>query len=361
MDGEIDMTVRRKIALVVYSLGMGGAEKVVSDLSFQFAKQHDVTLILFDGSRRYYPYAGQLIDIQRPSKNGFVPRLFNFLDRAFQLRRIFKLKHFDTIISVMEHASFPSILASRLTIAANHCNPERNFSRFDWLFARWLFPRAKKVVAVSQDGMRIFQEHLRLKNLGCLYNPVNLHRIRELAKERPSVTIEGQYIVAAGRLSPEKNFVSLIDAYAQSQAHQTFKLLILGEGPERAALEQHIEDHDLKQQVILPGFMRNPYPYIAHAHCLVLSSLHEGFPVILIEALGLGRPVISTDCETGPREIIVQGENGLLVPTHDVPALAEALDRVCLGADVHAHFQQNATPSVEYLDIEKVAEQWLAL
>ncbi len=125
---------------------------MVSDLSFQFAKQHDVTLILFDGSQRYYPYAGELIDIQCPSKEGFLPKVFNFLDRASQLRRIFNVRHFDTIISVMEHASFPAILASRQTIAANHCNPERNFTRFDWLFARWLYPRAKKVIAVSREG-----------------------------------------------------------------------------------------------------------------------------------------------------------------------------------------------------------------
>jgi glycosyltransferase involved in cell wall biosynthesis len=340
---------------------MGGAEKVVSDLSFQFAKQHDVTLILFDGSRIYYPYAGELIDIRCPSKRGFLLKVLNFLDRASQLRRIFRVKQFDTIISVMEHANFPSILASRLTIAANHCNPERNFSRFDWLFARWLYPRAKKVVAVSREGMRIFQQRLGLQNLDCLYNPVNLRRIRELAKERPAVTLESQYIVAAGRLNPEKNFSCLLDAYASSQARRSFKLLILGEGPERPALEQRIRTLGLERQVILPGFMRNPYPYLANARCLVLSSLHEGFPVILIEALGLGRPVISTDCETGPREIIVQGENGLLVPSADVAALSEALDQVCLDDVLHGHFQQNAIPSVEYLDIEKVAEQWLAI
>lgn len=355
------MTVRRKIALVVYSLGMGGAEKVVSDLSFQFAKQHDVTLILFDASHMYYPYAGELIDIQCPSKHGFIFKVFNFLDRASQLRRIFKVKRFDTIISVMEHASFPSILASSQTIAANHCNPERNFTRFDWLFARWLYPRAKKVIAVSKDGMSIFQQHLKLKNIDCLYNPVNLYRIRELAKERPAVVVNGAYIVAAGRLSPEKNFASLLEAYAHSQASQTFKLLILGEGPERLALEQHIKQLGLEERVLMPGFMRNPYPYIANAHCLVLSSLHEGFPVILIEALGLGRPVISTDCETGPREIIRDGENGLLVSTNDQAALSAALDRVCLDEALHDHFQRNAVPSVEYLDIEKVAEQWLAI
>lgn len=353
------MVMRKKIALVVYSLGMGGAEKVVSDLSFQFAKQHDVSLILFDGRSRYYPYAGELIDIQLPSKNGFISRLFNFFDRAWQLRQIFKTERFDTIISVMEHASFPSILASRKTIAANHCNPVRNFSRFDWLFAKWLYPRAKKVVAVSQEGQRIFSERLGLKNLACLYNPVNLARIHNLSAEHPAVHIDGDYIVAAGRLSPEKNFTSLIKAYAVSQARAHYRLVILGEGKERQMLESLIRELDLQEQVILAGFMRNPYPYIANAHCLVLSSLHEGFPVILIEALGLGCPVIATDCETGPREIVRHGKNGLLVPTDDIDAMSAAIDQLCLDRHLHAFFQQNALPSVEYLDIEKVAEQWL--
>lgn len=353
--------IRKKIALVVYSLGMGGAEKVVSDLSFQFAKEHDVSLILFDGNSRYYPFAGELIDIQRPSRHGFMPRLLNFIDRAWQLRRIFRAEHFDTIISVMEHASFPAILACRRTIAANHCNPDRNFSKFDWLFARWLYPRAKRVVAVSRDGMRIFSERLGLQNLDCLYNPVNLSRIRDLSEEHPAVHVEGNYIVAAGRLSPEKNFSSLIRAYAASKARQHFKLVILGEGRERHVLENLVRELGLGRQVLLPGFMSNPYPYIANAHCLVLSSLHEGFPVILIEALGLGKPVIATDCETGPREIVRNEENGLLTPPSDDTALSTALDRMCLDRELHDRCQKNAVSSVEYLDIEQVAERWLAI
>lgn len=355
------MAVRKKIALIVYSLGMGGAEKVVSDLSFQFAKQHDVTLILFDGESMYYPYAGELIDIHCPSRDGLVARFFNFLERARQLRAIFRVKRFDTIISVMEHASFPAILASRETIAANHCNPDRNFSQFDWLFAKWLYPRAKKVVAVSHDGVDIFRKRLGLQNLGCLHNPINLHNIHELAREHPAFRVEGKYLVAAGRLSPEKDFLTLINAYSASAVKEDFQLVILGEGKERSRLESRIRELGLQQQVHLPGFMRNPYPYIANAHCLVLSSQHEGFPVILIEALGLGKPVISTDCETGPREIIVDGENGLLVPVNAVSALSKALERLCLDESLYRYCQQNALPSVENLDIEKVAEQWLAL
>lgn len=353
--------MRKKIALVVYSLGMGGAEKVVSDLSFQFAKQHDVTLILFDSRYMYYPYAGELVDIDCPSTNGFISKVLNFLQRARYLYSIFQANQFDTIISVMEHASFPAILASRKTIAANHCNPVRNFSKFDWLFAKWLYPRAKKVIAVSKAGMALFQEHIGLQNLGCLYNPVNLKRIRDLAEERPAVQMEGAYIVAAGRLRPEKNFTSLIQAYAQSQTAKQYKLLILGEGPERSSLEQLIQQLGLERQVRLPGFMPNPYPYIARARCLVLSSLHEGFPVILLEALGLGKPVIATDCETGPREIIQTEKNGLLVPVDDSQALAAALDRLCLNDAFYHYIQCQAADSVADLDIEKVAEQWLAI
>ncbi len=353
--------MRRKIALVIYSLGMGGAEKVVSDLSFQFAREHDVTLILFDTSRMYYPYAGELLDINCPSADGFVPRAMMFLKRANVLRQIFRVRRFDTIISIMEHASFPAILANRKTIAANHCNPERNFSRFDWLFARWLYPRAHKVVAVSRDGMRIFAEKLGLQNLDCLYNPVNLPRIRQLATEHPAIAMPGKYLVAAGRLSPEKDFTNLINAYAMSKLRETHQLLIMGEGNGREVLEQQIRTLGLENRVRLPGFIANPYPYIAGAECLVLSSRHEGFPVILIEALGLGKPVIATDCETGPREIVRHGENGLLVPVGDTQALAEALDSVCLDDAVHACLQEKAAGSVQHLDIARVAEQWLAL
>lgn len=353
--------MRKKIALVVYSLGMGGAEKVVSDLSFQFAKQHDVTLILFDSSRICHPYAGELIDINCPSKESFPAKVINFLDRAWQLHRIFRVKRFDTIIGIMEHASFPAILASRQTIAANHCNPERIFTRRDWLFAKWLYPKAKQVVAVSKAGMDIIQQHLALNNVRYLYNPLNFQKLQTLAAEHPAISLQGPYIVAAGRLCPQKHFACLIDAYAQSQTRHTHQLLILGEGPQRKLLEQQVRDLGLQQQVRLPGFMQNPYPYIANATCLVLSSLHEGFPVILMEALGLGRPVVATDCETGPREIVQAEHNGLLVPVNDTNALAEAIDRVCLDVDFHAQLQHNARASVEYLDINRVAEQWLAL
>ncbi len=353
--------MRKRIALVIYSLGMGGAEKVVSDLSFQFAKQHDVTLILFDSRYMHYPYAGELVDIDCPSKSGFIAKVLNFLDRARHLYNIFHTKQFDIIISVMEHASFPAILASRKTIAANHCNPKRNFSKFDWLFARWLYPRAKKVIAVSKAGMAIFQEQIGLQNLGCLYNPVNLKRIRALAEEHPAIHMDSAYIVAAGRLRPEKNFASLIRAYAKAKALQYFHLLILGEGPERPILESLIKELGLEQQVRLPGFMPNPHPYIVSARCLVLPSLHEGFPVILLEALGLGTPVIATDCETGPREIIQHEHNGLLVPVDNTLALSAAIDRLCLDETFYQQLKSHAADSVADLDIEKVAEQWLAI
>lgn len=352
---------RRKIVLVVYSLGMGGAEKVVSDLSFEFAKRHDVTLVLFDGQRRYYPYAGELLDFACPSRDAWWEKLWTFGLRTWRLYRLFQQRRFDTIISVMEHANFPSILASRQTLAANHCNPERNFSRLDWWFASWLYPKARRLVTVSQQGKQIFEQRLGLTNVTCLYNPLDLRRIHALAKEPPVMAMDGAYMVAAGRLSPEKDFSSLLGAYAASQARQQFKLVLLGEGEERPALEAKVRALGLEGRVWLPGFVSNPYPYFAQARCLVLSSLHEAFPLVLLEALALGCPVVATDCPTGPAEIVKPKQNGLLVPLGDVAALAQGMDALCLDDALHRQCQAHAPASVAHLDISKVAEQWLAL
>jgi N-acetylgalactosamine-N,N'-diacetylbacillosaminyl-diphospho-undecaprenol 4-alpha-N-acetylgalactosaminyltransferase len=109
------------------------------------------------------------------------------------------------------------------------------------------------------------------------------------------------------------------------------------------------------------GFIANPYPYLVNAKCLVLSSLHEGFPVILAEALACGCPVIATRCETGPEEIIDHEKNGLLIPVNDTYALAEAMNKLLNDPVLYGAIKQNTRSSVQHLDIEEVAKRWLEL
>lgn len=351
---------KQRIALVMYSLNIGGAEKVLADLSIEYAKAHDVTLILFDTSLMYYPYAGKLIDLALPTVNGTVKKTINLLRRAWRLRKIFREQRFDHIISFMENSNFPAIMASNQVIASNHCNPNQ-LPGLEWLFARWLYPKAKKIVAVSKVGAEIFRQRLNLTNITYLHNPISLKRIAEQAQQPVTNLPNRDFIIAVGRLSPEKNFKSLIAAFAEAGLQQDYQLLILGEGTEREALTAQIQTAGLSDHVSLMGFVGNPYPYLSRAKCQVLSSLHEGFPVIIAEALACGCPVIATRCETGPDEIIEHGKNGLLVPVNDDHALAQALKQLLLDNNLYQTIKGQTQASVQHLDITEVAQRWLTL
>jgi len=131
--------------------------------------------------------------------------------------------------------------------------------------------------------------------------------------------------VAAGRLSPQKDFATLLDAFHQMRRHRQAHLLILGEGPCRGALEAQVSALKLSEDVAMPGFAANPYAFMRHASAFVLSSRHEGMPAVLIEAMACGCPVISTDCPSGPSEILEGGRYGALVPVGDAASLASSM------------------------------------
>jgi glycosyltransferase involved in cell wall biosynthesis len=132
-------------------------------------------------------------------------------------------------------------------------------------------------------------------------------------------------ILAAGRLAPQKDYPTLIRAFAALSAGRDLRLIILGEGPERTALESLIQQLGLADRVSLPGFRDNPFAYMSRARLFVLSSAWEGLPGVLIQAMACGTPVVSTDCPSGPREVLADGRYGPLVPVGAVEALAVAM------------------------------------
>jgi glycosyltransferase involved in cell wall biosynthesis len=162
-----------------------------------------------------------------------------------------------------------------------------------------------------------------------IYNPIITPELRAKAQ----VPLEHPWfrpghlpvILAVGRLTAQKDFRTLITAFAQVRKNRQARLLILGEGEERRALEMLAEQLGVESDVGLPGFVQNPYPYMCGASLFVLSSRWEGLPGVLIEALYCGVPLISMDCPSGPREILAKGQYGQLLPVGDVDALAQAI------------------------------------
>ena len=162
-----------------------------------------------------------------------------------------------------------------------------------------------------------------------IYNPIVTPELQKKAVsnlEHPWFrTGEPPVVLGVGRLTTQKAFSVLIEAFAQVKKSQPARLLILGEGEERPMLEALIKQFGLEQDVSLPGFVSNPYPYMAHAALFVLSSKWEGLPTVLVEAMSLRTPVIATDCPSGPQEILGNGQYGRLVPMDDPDALALAI------------------------------------
>lgn len=358
---------QKRIALVIYALHEGGAEKVAAELSFYFAElQHQVTVVVFDDRHRVYEHGGQLVDLNLPAAEHSTlwSRFILLFRRARRLRDLYRQGDFDLIIAMMESAGFASVLASRDTVIANHCNPAEKFSLIEWWLAGRLFHRARKVVAVSKQGQRIFRQRLKLERLQTIYNPVAHQRIHQAANDgvaELAVAPRRPYMIALGRLEAVKRFDRLLEAYAASTARKHLDLLILGQGSLFADLQKHIFRLGLDDQAILGGYVDNPYPWLQQARFTVLSSDHEGFPMVLIESLSLGRPVIATDCPTGPDEIIRHEQNGLLVPVGDTAVLTEAMDRLAGDQQLYNKLADNALLSVEDLDISMIAEQWLQL
>ena len=200
-----------------------------------------------------------------------------------------------------------------------------------WQVLKWLLPTADCIVSVSYgvaDDLRSVVPAASHK-ITTIYNPVVWpdHAEKAAAPVKhpwfhdPSIPI----VLSVGRLAPEKDHATLLRAFSQVIVSRPARLVILGEGPERQNLAKLAERLDISSHIDMPGFHLNPFAYMSRSQVFVLSSRQEGLPTVLIEAMASGTPVVSTDCRSGPSEILEYGKWGLMVPVGDWCAMAEAI------------------------------------
>jgi len=248
------------------------------------------------------------------------------------------------LLSMMSHANLVAIAASCLsrsphrlvlserTVASRSIANDRSLKGA--IIAqgiRYAYGLADAVVAVSASVARDLAQTYGLDEslLRVVYNPVDIDRVRAQAAQEcdapwwsaPHVPI----ILSVGRLTPEKDHLTLLGAFAKVRQKVRARLVILGEGELRVALEGRCRALGLQEDVLLPGFATNPYAAMARAHCFVLSSAWDGFPNVLVEVAALGTPIVATDCPGGTREILGGVEGAELVPVGDVHAMSEAI------------------------------------
>lgn len=328
----------KRIAIFLQDLGGGGAERMMLNLAEEMVRRgHRVDLIVGRLAGDYVshlPDEVQLVDLGVPRTLGTI----------LPLARYLKAERPDAVLAALVHVNVAAIVARmvssyrpRLVISErNTISVDVHANRSPAIvlahkLVRWLYPRADGIIAVSEgvaDDLAAFA-NLSRDRIVAINNPVVTPELLEKAAAPVDdpwfADGEPPVVLAVGRLAPQKDFGTLVDAFARVRRQRAARLIILGEGPEREMLTRQIEDLGLSKDVRLPGFADNPYAYMAHADILVLSSLWEGSPNVLAEALACGTPVVSTDCPSGPRETLRDGRLGAIVPMRDAERMADAI------------------------------------
>jgi len=327
------------IAVYLPELTPGGAQRVTVDLVDGLADRgHAVDLLCSYPGGQLRPEVDdpvRIVDFDTPVVPGAgiaasVPQIVAYLRR--ERPRV--------LFSAMTYANVVAVAAARLSLSGTPVVPiehttvgmERGGKRdLTTRLAYWAYGAADRVVAVSEGVAESVRERTRAapEDVVVLHNPVPVDEIRERATGSVDVSwledSDRDVVLWVGRLAPEKDLPTLVRAFDRLHAERPdTRLVLAGTGPERETVESLVADLELDDAVAFPGYV-DPAPYMARAAVFALSSTYEGLPTVIVEALACGCPVVSTDCPSGPREILADGEFGRLVPVGDDAALADAL------------------------------------
>lgn len=357
------------VTLVIYSLFAGGAERVMSTMANYWAqKEWMVTLFTFDdgSTAPFYELDRRVrhkpLGITAESTN-ILQVVWRSIRRVSVLRREIGASHPDAVISFMDRTNVLVLLAMRgmhiPLLVSERIDPIAYPQNRVWSALRsWLYPHADAVIVQTERAAAA--SFLKHSLLHVVPNPII--PCSEEDKENTEVSIlriPACSIVAMGRFTEQKGFDLLIRAFSSlRKLFPQWHLVILGDGPLRSELAQLADGLGVIDRVFLPGQVKNPYGLLSQAEIFVLSSRFEGFPNALCEAMACGLAVVSTDCPSGPREIIRNGIDGLLVPPQNVDALAKAMAQLMADENLRRRLAAHAPEVTRRFGLEKVMGMW---
>lgn len=357
------------VLLVISSLGPGGAERVMSEMANYFSgRGYVVTLITMSSSETDFFVINNNINrislaLQRESSN-VIQSVINNIKRIMALRSVIKRVKPGCIISFVDTNNIISIIANIgldiPIIVSERTDPRCHKISKHWQYLRRIvYPIASAVVVQTSAVCAWIKKEIPRLKVITIQNPLrNIsynHRARYLLPK-------GNTIVAIGRLGKPKGFDLLIDAFSRISAEfPTWNVVIFGEGNERLNLEELIKSKGLSNRIFLPGLIDEPMSILPFTQIFVLSSLYEGFPNVLIEAMACGLAVIAADCQSGPNEIITHLHDGILVKVNDPVHLAHALKELIKNDSLRDELGKRALAVRDRFNISKIILDWESL
>lgn len=349
------------LALIIPILKGGGAERVISRLSLHYATNRPVAVITWDGRDPAYEYGGRVFDLGLPAAATLVGRFLRQRQRCSALIGILRQQRITHAIAFMEAAGVPLAMAKQelpgLHATVSIRAPPHALGRIAKLQIRRWYPGADRVVLQTRAGMEQVQRWgIPADKCTVIPNPLPGDMLRPVV---PFGSRDPGLVLAIGRLEVEKDFITAIRAFSRLPAAVARRLVILGEGSQRGLLVATARKLGVESRVDLPGQVHDVGSWLDRARLLVVSSLFEGFPNVLAEAMARGCPVVSTDCPLGPAEMIDRQNSGWLVPIGDSVAMSSAMGDALVDGGEAERRASNARLRAEQWNIERIAEAWL--
>ncbi|MBN2144937.1 MAG: glycosyltransferase [Candidatus Aureabacteria bacterium] len=358
----------KKILLVIPSIEGGGAERVMLHLiDYLNAKGYPIRLVLFNDVVHYPESLPVNIEIRNLGKKS----RFSFLKLIRGVAREIREYEPQVVLSSLYYANIVSTLASIFTkkkfklLLWEHNNPKSYLTAEKYSFIKiqlmkFTYKKADVVITVSKVIKKIMEDNFNIPfcRAKAIYNPIPIEIIRERSYEKvehgflndPQNTV----LIAVGRFNAQKRYDRLLGAFKLAHAvNNSMRLLILGQGSLEKDLKQLSVNLGLIDLVDFIGFKNNPYAWMKQADIFVLTSDYEGFPMVLLEAMACGIPIVSVDCPTGPDELILSGENGLLVKM-TAEAIASGICALAGDKDMRERFVSNGLSTIEHFTYDKI-------
>jgi len=381
--------LKKKLAILSYSLAGGGAERVVSNLLYGLKEHYEITLVLMQDKIGYkIPSDIKLYFLEKsdPTEPGVI-KLAKLPYLGWKYKKFCQQNSIEISLAFMNRPSYISVFAKIFFSRAKTVISERStpsmiyghntlLDKVNKFLIRRLYPKADFIISNSEGNKLDLIKNFAIDKtlIETLYNPFDLKQIEQLsAKAVKDINFKKFTFISVGRLDAGKNHRLLIDAFSQLK-QKNIQLIILGEGELHRELEKQIKILNLEEKVILQGFESNPYQYLLRSHVFVFSSNYEGFPNVLIEALACGLSLISTDCQSGPREILApdiditfhlkagveKAKYGLLVPPASVKDLSHAMNSLFENKELYQNYRDQAKHRAFDFETKKVLKKWIS-
>lgn len=379
--------MKPKLLISINTLNYGGAERVVSQLVNHLGADYEIHLALFSKSICFFiPENIKILDLGQSATDGNMAILLKIPLLAKKVARYCKENDIGISVSFLNR---PCYLNAFMRFLFNYkgkvvmCERSHQSSILNYIgggsalykivtkkLIHFSYTQADLVLTNSEASRLDLINNFSIKTpIEVIYNPININEINIQSREPLQVGLDPNcfYFVTTGNFRVEKNFKLLIEAFSLL-GDLNAKLILVGGGKEQADLEQLAKDKAVSDRVVFTGFDKNPFKYMSSSDCFVLSSFTEGFPNVLLEALACGLPIISTDCRSGPRELLApttdfsfevknnyeEAEYGLLTPVNDPIQLANAMSRMFTDGELRKKLRDKAKIRAFEFDIEVI-------